>query len=178
NFSLVARTRIDASAVSETVQKELRAVDPDMAVSSVKPMEQLIAASMAGRKFGSVLLAAFSALALVLAAGGIYGVISYLVAERRREIGVRLALGAQRRDVLQLVIGLAAKLVSLGILLGVFGAIAATRALTSLLYSIHAIDLPTYGGVVTVLILTALLASYLPARRALNIYPGVALRDE
>lgn len=178
NFSLVARTRIKPSALAETVRKGLRAVDSDVAISSVKPMEQLIAASVAGRKFSLVLLAAFSALALILAAGGIYGVVSYLVAERTREIGVRLALGAQRRHVLQLVMGHAAQLVSLGILLGVAGAIGATRALTSLLYSVSPTDSPTYIGVVTVLIIVALLASYLPARRAMNIDPVVALRSE
>jgi putative ABC transport system permease protein len=178
NFSVVVRTRIDAAAIAEAVRKELRAIDPDVAISSVRPMEQLIAASVATRKFNLVLLATFAALALILAAGGIYAVISYLVAERTREIGVRLALGAQRRDVLQLIIGHAARLVSLGILLGVAGAIAASGALTSLLYSTSAIDPLTYGGVAALLVLVVLVASYIPARRAMSVDPVVALRHE
>jgi putative ABC transport system permease protein len=178
NFSLVVRTRINAAGMGETVRKELSAVDPDIAVSSVKPMGQVIAASVAARKFSLIVLATFAALALVLAAGGIYAVISYLVAERTREIGVRLTLGAQRRDVLRLVIGHSAKLLTLGILFGLAGAIAATRTLATLLYDVSAIDPGTYGGVVTMLILVALLASYIPARRAMNIDPVVALRHE
>jgi putative ABC transport system permease protein len=178
NFSMVVRTRIQADAMSEAVRKELGAIDPDVAVSSVQPLEQLIAASVAARKFNLVLLATFAGLAVVLAAGGIYAVISYLVVERTREIGLRLALGAQRRDVLQLIVGHATRLILLGVLLGMAGAIAATRALTSLLYSTSATDPLTYGTVVGLLIFVALLASYLPARRAMKVDPVVALRHE
>ncbi|MGZ4966717.1 MAG: ABC transporter permease [Chthoniobacterales bacterium] len=178
NFSLVVRTNIDAQAFAESVRRELRASDPDVAVSSVKPIDQIVAASIASRRFNLILLAAFAATALLLAAGGIYAVIAFLVTTRTREIGVRLALGAQRGDVLHLVIGHALKLVSVGVIFGLAGAIAATRAIASLLYSTSATDPVTYGGVAALLIVFALLASYLPARRAMNVDPMVALRYE
>ena len=178
NFSLVVRTEIDPNAMSETVRRELRALDPDVAVSSVKPMEQVLSGSVAPRKFNLILLATFAGTALLLAAGGIYAVIAYLVTERTREIGVRLALGAQRADVFSLIVGHALKIVLLGVGLGLAGAVAATRSISALLFSTSATDPLTYGSVAALLIVVALLASYLPARRAMKVDPMVALRYE
>jgi putative ABC transport system permease protein len=178
NFSLVVRTGIDPGVMSETVRRELRALDPDVAVSSVKPMDQVLSGSVAPRKFNLILLATFAGTALLLAAGGIYAVIAYLVTERTREIGVRLALGAQRADVLSLIVGHALKIVLIGVGLGLAGAVAATRAISALLFSTSATDPLTYGCVAALLIIVALLASYLPARRAMKVDPMVALRYE
>lgn len=178
NFSLVVRTGLNPNAMAETVRRELRAIDPDVAVSSVKPMEQVLAGSVAPRKFNLILLATFAGTALFLAAGGIYAVIAYLVTERTREIGIRLALGAQRADVFSLIVGHALKIVLLGVALGLAGAVAATRSISALLFSTSATDPLTYGSVAALLIVVALLASYVPARRAMNVNPMVALRYE
>lgn len=178
NFSLVVRTGLEPSAMAEAVRRELRALDPDVAISSVKPMEQILSGSVAPRRFNLILLATFAGTALLLAAGGIYAVIAYLVTERTREIGVRLALGAQRADVLSLVVGHALRIVLLGVALGLAGAVAASRSISALLFSTSATDPLTYGSVAVLLIVVVLLASYLPARRAMNVDPMVALRYE
>jgi putative ABC transport system permease protein len=178
NFSLVVRTGIDPEALAGSVRHELRAIDPDVAVSSVKPMRDFLAASIASRKFNLILLVALATTALLLAAGGLYGVIAYLVTQRTREIGVRLALGAQRFDIFSLVLGHSFRLVIVGVAVGLAGAIAATRLLTSLLYATSATDPFAFAAVAALLILVALLASYLPARHAMKIDPMEALRHE
>jgi putative ABC transport system permease protein len=178
NFSLIVRNRINAQVLSESIRRELRLIDADVAVSSVKPIEQLVAASVAPRRFNLIMLATFSGTALLLAASGIYAVIAYLVSERTREIGVRLALGARRGDVLALIVGYAFRLVATGVILGLAGAVVATRAISALLYSTSTIDLFTYGIVAALLIFVALLASYIPALRATRVDPIVALRTE
>jgi putative ABC transport system permease protein len=178
NFSLVVHTGIEPEALAGAVRRELRAIDPDVAVSSVKPMRDFLAASIAPRKFNLVLLLALAATALLLAAVGLYGVIAYLVTQRTREIGLRLALGAQRSDILSLILGHGSRLVLLGVAAGLLGAIACTRFLSSLLYATSATDPLAFGSVAALLILVALLASYFPARRAMKVDPMEALRYE
>ena len=178
NFSLVVRSALDPEALAGMVRHELRALDSDVAVSSVKPMRNVLAASIAPRKFNLVLLVAFAATALLLAAGGLYGVIAHLVTQRTREIGVRLALGARRWDIFSLVLGHGFRLVLAGVVLGLAGAVAATRLLSGLLYNTSALDPLIFVSVAAVLTLVALIASCLPARRAINVNPIVALRAE
>jgi len=178
NFSLVVCTSMDAQTVAESLRRELRTIDLDVAVSTVKPLEQIVTASVASRRFNLVLLAAFAGTALLLAGVGIYGVIAFLVATRTHEIGVRMALGARRADVMQLVLGHGLKLVLAGIAAGWVGALMATRGLTSLLFATAPTDPLTYTGVAALLTLVALLASYVPARRATKVDPIQALRAE
>jgi putative ABC transport system permease protein len=178
NFSLVVRTSMNAQAVADSVRRDLRTIDSDVAISTVKPLEQIVIASVASRRFNLVLLAAFAGTALLLAGVGIYGVIAFLVATRTREIGVRMALGARRADVLRLVLGHGLKLVLAGIALGWICAVIATRGLTSLLFATAPTDPLTYAGVAALLTLVALVASYIPARRATKIDPIQALHAE
>ncbi len=178
NLSLVVRAGVDAEALSESVRRELRNVDVDVATSGVRPMGQFLAASVAARKFIVELLAAFAATALLLAAAGLYAVIAYLVSQRTREIGIRLALGAAPRDILRLMIGQGMKLTLIGVAIGFIGAIAATRLMSSLLFAVAPTDLVTFAVSAVFLTLVALLACFLPALRATKVDPLVALRHE
>ena len=141
-------------------------------------MESLLAAQLAQPRFNMILLAAFAAVAMTLAAIGIYGVIGYGVAQRTREIGIRMALGAQRGDMLRMILQQSLTLVVVGLLIGLTASFAGTRLLSSLLYGVGANDLFTYLSVVLLLGGAALVASYVPARRAMNVNPMVALRYE
>jgi len=153
-------------------------MDPREVVYAVQTMEDVIAGSFAARRLSMILLGAFAALALVLSCIGIYGVISYLVGQRTQEIGVRMALGAQRRDVMRLVLGQAAKMTLLGVAVGIAGALGLTRLMANQLFGVTAHDPLTYVGVAILLALVALLACYLPARRAVRVDPIMALRHE
>ncbi len=164
---------IDA-AVRRTVQE----FDKDLFVPKLEPMERLLAAHLSQPRFNMLLLAVFAGVALVLAAIGIYGVIAYSVAQRTREIGIRMALGAQKGQMLAMMLRQSLLLVVIGLALGLLAAIAATRLLGALLYGVGANDLTTYAGVVALLGGAALLASYIPARRAMRVDPMVALRYE
>ena len=178
NLSLVVRTGVDAEALSASVRKELRNIDADVATAGVRPMGQFLAASVAARKFNVELLVAFAATALLLAAAGLYAVIAYLVSQRTREIGIRLALGAAPRDILRLMIGQGMKLTAIGVAIGFIGAIAVTRLMSSLLFSVAPTDFVTFTVSAIALTLVALLACFLPARRATKVDPLVALRHE
>jgi len=153
-------------------------VDRDQPVSNVQTLEALVSASASQRRFTTYLIGLFATLALVLAAVGIYGVVAYSVAQRTHEIGVRMALGAQPRHVLQLVVGQGMALTLGGVFLGVLGALALTRLLTSLLVGVAATDPWTFGLVALLLSGVAFLACYVPARRAARVDPLIALRYE
>jgi ABC-type antimicrobial peptide transport system permease subunit len=144
----------------------------------MKSMETMIADTLAERRFSMLLLGSFAGIALLLASVGIYGVISYLVSQRTREVGIRLALGARTEDVLKLVVGRGALLAVVGVGIGLAAALAATQALAKMLFGVSATDPPTYTVVALALGGVAVLASYLPARRAAGIDPMVALRYE
>jgi ABC-type antimicrobial peptide transport system permease subunit len=141
-------------------------------------MDEVLAGSFAARRLSMILLGIFAALALVLSCVGIYGVISYLFGQRTREIGVRMALGAQRSDVMRLVLGEGAKMALVGVAAGIAAALGLTRLMAGELFGVTAQDPLTFGAVAIVLTLVALLACYLPARRALRVDPMVALRYE
>ena len=141
-------------------------------------MDEVIAGSFAARRLSMILLGVFAGLALVFACVGIYGVISYVAGQRTHEIGVRMALGAQRGDVMRLVLGEGAKMALLGVGAGIAGALALTRLMASQLFGVSAHDPLTYGVVAILLMSVALLACYLPARRAVRVDPLVALRYE
>jgi len=178
NFSLVVRSAGDSQALAESVRRELRGVDAEVATSNVRPMAEVLAASVAARKFNMELLVAFAGTALLLAAAGLYAVLAYLVSQRTREIGIRLALGAQSRDVLYLIIRHGMKLTFVGVALGIAGALAVTRLMSGLLFAVPPRDTATFAAASSVLIVVALLACYVPARRATKVDPLVALRYE
>jgi len=175
---LAVRTHGDPGAVYGAVRSLVAQIDPELPVHDMRPMEQVVAETMASRRLTLWLVGAFAALALVLASVGIYGVMSYAVTERVHEIGVRMALGAQRRDVLRLVVGHGMRQAAIGLLLGSMAAFFAARAMTTLLFGIPPGDPLTYIGIAVVLALAALVACYIPARRATSVDPMVALRYE
>ena len=178
NLSLVVRTGIEPEVLVSTVRKELRNVDVDVATAGVRPMREFLTAAVAARRFNMELIGVFAATALLLAAAGLYAVIAYLVSQRTREIGIRLALGATPRHILRLMIGQGMRLTLIGVAIGLAGAIAVTRLMRSLLFAVAPSDLMTFGISAVVLILVALLACFLPARRATKVDPLVALRYE
>ncbi|MCW5556930.1 MAG: ABC transporter permease [Verrucomicrobiae bacterium] len=175
---LVIRAIGDPAALAAVVRGETKAVSAALPAPTIRTMDQVIAETVTQPRFHSGLLGLFAALALMLAAIGLYGLLAYAVTQRTQEIGIRLALGAQQRNVLALVIGQGMKLALLGAGIGLVLALALTRLLRTLLYEIHPSDPATFGGVSVLLLGIALLACWLPARRAARVDPGVALRAE
>ncbi|HEX8434831.1 ABC transporter permease [Archangium sp.] len=177
-YTLVVRAERDADPVLPAVRGVVRRIDPEMPVYNVRTAEALLSGALAQPRFRALLLGLFAALAAVLAAVGIAGVVSWSVTQRTREIGIRMALGAQPRDVLRLVMGQGMGAVLVGVVLGLVGALALTRVMDGLLFGLTTTDPVTFAGGVVALTAIALLASYLPTRRALRVDPAVALRDE
>ena len=179
NFmSLVVRTASDPSSLVPAIRSQVLSVDKDQPVSDVMTMEQRVARSVASRRFVMLLLGSFSVLALGLAAVGIYGVMAYLVIQRTQEIGVRMALGAQKRDVLKLIVGKGMALALTGTGIGLVASLVLTRLMRSLLFEVTPTDVLTFVIVSVVLLTVALLACYIPARRATRVDPLIALRYE
>jgi putative ABC transport system permease protein len=177
---LVVRTTatVKPESLTHGVVQQVHNLDKDVPVTDIATMELVAEQTLAQQRMVMALLVSFAALALVLSALGIYSVLSYSVAQRTREIGLRVALGAERAGVLRLVVGGGARLAILGIALGIAAALVLTQLMTDLLYGVRATDPLTFGAVATLLAATSLLASYIPARRALNVDPIVALRYE
>jgi predicted permease len=176
--NLLVRTTVDPLSLAQPVRNQIAALDKDQAVFNVRTMEEALSRSVAARRFSMILLSVFAMLALILAAVGIYGVISYSVAQRTREVGIRMALGAQTTDVLKLVVRDGLKLVVIGVVVGLVGAFMLSRLLTTLLFGVTPTDAITYVTVALGLIGVALAACYIPARRAAKVDPLVALRFE
>lgn len=175
---LVARTAGDPLQVAAAVERTIHALDKDLPVVSIRSMEQLLGRSMAQRRLTLFLLVSFAALALLLAAVGIYGVISYSVRQRTHELGIRMALGAQTGDVLKLILKQGLRLTLLGVVIGLGAAFALTRWMETLLFNVRPTDPLTYTVIACVLTLVALFACYIPARRATKVDPMIALRCE
>jgi putative ABC transport system permease protein len=174
----VVRTERDPAAMVETMRKLVIALDPRQPIGGVQTMDDAVADSIAPQRFSTVLLGFFGAAAEVLAAVGIYGVTAYSVSQRTREIGIRMALGAQARDVVRMVIGQGSRLVLVGIGLGLATSLVATRALASQLYRVQPSDPITFAALTGLLAGVALLATNIPARRAMRVDPVLALRHE
>jgi putative ABC transport system permease protein len=178
SLAVVVRTRSDPAAVTAAAAAQVRELDPDLPIYAVRTMEEVVAMSAAQPRFSMLLLGGFAAIALVLAAVGIYGVIAYTVRQRAQEIGIRMALGATRTRVQRMVVRQGLTLAVFGAALGLAGALFATRGMRSLLYEVSAADPAIYVFVALVLVLVAAVASYLPARRASRTEPQLALRGE
>jgi predicted permease len=175
---VVVRTSTDPAGLTAAITREARAIDPNLPIFDVKTMEQWLSDSLARRRFAMLMLGLFAVVAMLLAAVGVYGVMSYTVAQRTREIGVRVALGAQTLDVLRLVVRQGMSLAGLGVGIGLLAAIGATRLMAGLLFGVRAADPITFVAIALILTLVALLACLLPARRATKVDPMVALRNE
>lgn len=175
---LTVRTSGDPLSVTAAVRQAIWAVDPAQPISNVRTMEEILSEEVAQRRIGMTLLVAFAGLALLLASLGIYGVLSYSVTQRTQEIGIRMALGAGRNDVLRQVMGGGLRLAGAGVAIGLIVSFALTRLMTGLLFGVSASDPRTLIGVTVLLIAVALLACYIPARRATKIDPMIALRYE
>jgi predicted permease len=174
--TLVVRTTSAPESALATTRAALQSLDRNLAITNVFTIEQIVAQGLWAARMGGILLALFAALALILSAVGVYGVLSYSVNQQTREIGLRMALGAQRRDVLRLVLGQGLQLTLIGLGIGVVAALGLMRVMVSLLFNVRAYDPATYTAVTVLLTAVALLACYLPARRAMRVDPMVALR--
>ncbi len=177
-MDVILRTKVDPASLTDDVRNALRSVDPDLPMAKISTLDTIVDDSMTLPRFAMFVLGSFAGLALLLASVGMYGVISYFVGQRTREIGVRVALGAQRRDVFEMVLGQGARLAVIGIALGLLAALAATRMMVSFLYGVQPIDPLTFAALPFLLLSIALLACYVPARRAMRVDPMVALRHE
>jgi putative ABC transport system permease protein len=178
NMSFVAQATSNPTNLAPEIRNAVLAVDPALPIYDVKTMEAVIANSTLDRRLNLILLSIFAALALILAIVGIYGVMSYSVAQRTQEIGVRMALGARPLDILKLIIGEGAALTMIGVGVGLICAFGLTRLMSSLLYGVSANDPITFLLLSLLLIVVALFASYLPARRATRVDPTKAIRNE
>ena len=177
-LNLVVRAKGEAKNLAAAVRDEIHALDKDLPLLSVRPMEAVLAASISDRQLDMILLSVFASVALLLAAVGIYGVISYSVSQQTRQIGIRMALGAQPADVLKLVLQSATWQTLVGAAVGLAGALALTQVIKSQLYEVGSADPATIGGVVLLVFTAALFASWLPAHRAARVDPMEALRYE
>jgi putative ABC transport system permease protein len=177
-MNVVVRSAGDPAMLTAAVRQAIRAIDPDEATSTFRTMGDVVSSSAAGDRFNALLLGAFGGIALLLTAAGIFGVLSYLVTQRTREIGLRMALGAQRTDVLRVIVGHGVRLALLGLCIGVVAAAVVTRWMSSVLFNVKPTDPLTFVAVAVVLGTVAFLASYIPARRAMRVDPMVALRYE
>ena len=178
NITVVARSSRDAASLATAMRKEVLAIDPQQPVHTQKTMAQIVDDSLGQRYFSLLLVGVFAAVALLLASIGLYGVVSYGVAQRTREFGVRLSIGASRRDIASMVLSQGSRLIGAGLAIGLVGALFSARLLKSLLFGIGARDPFTFAGVVFLLGTVAVLACLVPALRAADVDPIVALRDE
>jgi putative ABC transport system permease protein len=178
NMRVALRTKVDPASMTASVRTAIHSVDPDIPLAKVATLSTLVNDSLSQPRFAMLLLAAFGLLALLMASLGMYGVISYSVAQRTQEIGIRMALGADRRNVFEMVLGQGARLSGLGIAIGLLVALAITRLMSNFLYGVQPTDAFTFAAVSLLLLVTALLACYLPARRATRVDPMVTLRYE
>ena len=176
--SAVVRYAGSAPGIIDSIRDTSRKMNSEQVVYGEQTMDEIISDSISDRKFSMVLLGTFAALALLLSSIGIYGVISYLVGQRTHEIGIRMALGAQRKNVLALVLGEGMKLVLLGAAIGIAAAFGLSRVMAGMLYGVSATDPLTFAAVSVVLLAVAMLACYIPARRAMRVDPMTALRYE
>jgi putative ABC transport system permease protein len=177
-MSLVIRSALDPLSHVEAIRDGIRQIDPNVPIYDVRTLDDLLSESFGPRRFNMYLLGCFAAVALVLASVGLFGVLAYLVSQRTRDIGIRLALGAARHDIVRLIVGQGMMLALGGAVLGITVAFATARVMQSLLFSVSPRDPVTFAAVPLVLIAIALVACYLPARRAMRVDPLVALRSE
>jgi putative ABC transport system permease protein len=175
---VVVRTSLSASSVAAGIRRAVRSIDKNLPVTDIESLDDALGRSISQERFRTFLLGSFSAIALVLAAVGIFGVVSYSTSQRTHEIGIRIALGAGRREVLQLILGQGTKLALFGLGIGLVAAFLLTRVMSGLLYSVSATDPMTFASVAVILLAVALTACYIPARRAMRVDPVVALRYE
>ncbi|MGH9854403.1 MAG: FtsX-like permease family protein, partial [Blastocatellia bacterium] len=178
SMTLVVRTTNDQTGMAAAIRNEVLSLDREQPISSIVTLDQLVSTSVAQRQFSMLLLGVFAVVALALASIGIYGVLSYAVTQRTREIGIRMALGAGRRDLLRLVVGQGMSLAMIGVGAGLVAAFLLTRLMSTLLFGVSATDPMTFGLISLLLMIVALLACWIPARRATKVDPIVALRNE
>ena len=177
SMALVVKTHIDPGALASQLRAAVASIDAEQPLADVRTMDEWMARSLEGRRSPMLLLALFGAVALLLSAIGIYGVLAFAVAQRAREFGIRQALGADRRTILTLVLAQGIRTAGAGILIGLAGSFAVTRYLQTLLFGVSAHDVPVYTGVTVLLFGVAMAACYLPARKATRVDPSVTLRD-
>jgi ABC-type antimicrobial peptide transport system permease subunit len=177
-LAILLRGHLDTAATAEQVREQVQTVDPTLPVSGGQMLNETVSASLSERRFSMEMVGLFAVTALLLAGLGIYGVISYIVGERTHEIGIRLALGAERSNILRMVLGQGLGLAIAGAAVGLVGAVIVSHLMAGLLYGVRPTDPLTFGGVALLLMGVALLACYMPARRAIRVDPLVALRHE
>jgi putative ABC transport system permease protein len=178
HLAIFLRGHLNTAAILDQVREQVQAVDPTLPVFGAQTLNETVSESLAQRRFSMEMITLFAVTALLLAGVGIYGVISYFVSERTHEIGIRLALGAQRHDIFGTILGQGLKLVILGAGVGLIGAVVVSRSMSRLLYGVKPTDPLTFVSVALLFITVALLACYLPARRAMKVDPMIALRYE